>query len=115
TRQKLEEQKGSSSMGRMIMRTNRVVGAFVFILALAAAVVAQTAKPSLDQAIDSLYSVRGFEQVTISPDGSQVAWVQRLSSGGSGIFIQAIGALASQPKRLSASTDQQPHDEGHVA
>ncbi|MBV8894609.1 MAG: hypothetical protein JO266_21965, partial [Acidobacteria bacterium] len=64
---------------------------------------AQTEKSVLDASIDSLYSVRGFEQVAISPNGTQVAWVQRLDGGGSGIFLTATSAPAAPARRITAS------------
>jgi dipeptidyl aminopeptidase/acylaminoacyl peptidase len=92
----------------------RASRAFLFMALTCAAAWAQTAKAALDAAIDSLYSVRGFDEVEISPDGSQVAWVQRLSSGGSGIFVSAT-APAATPRRISAGSDDQPREEGHFA
>jgi dipeptidyl aminopeptidase/acylaminoacyl peptidase len=92
----------------------RASRAFLFMALTCAAAWAQTGKAALDAAIDSLYSVRGFDEVEISPDGSQVAWVQRLSSGGSGIFVSAT-APAATPRRISAGSDDQPREEGHFA
>jgi dipeptidyl aminopeptidase/acylaminoacyl peptidase len=92
-----------------------VVRAIVLTVSLVVCGWAQTSKLSLDAAIDSLYAVRGFEQVAISPDGSQVAWVQRLNSGGSGIFVSASSSPGQAPKRVSAGSDEQPRDEGHIA
>ncbi|MBV9484038.1 MAG: S9 family peptidase [Acidobacteria bacterium] len=76
---------------------------------------AQTEKSVLDASIDSLYSVRGFEQVAISPNGTQVAWVQRLDGGGSGIFLTATSAPAAPARRITASAEHQPHEDGHIA
>jgi dipeptidyl aminopeptidase/acylaminoacyl peptidase len=86
---------------------------FLFMVLACSAALAQSGRPALDAAIDSLHLVRGFEQVAISPDGTQVAWVQRLNSGGSGIFVSST-TPGVQPKRLCTS-DGQPHEEGHFA
>lgn len=94
--------------------TIRAIRAFIFILVTCAAGLAQSGKVSLDAAIDSLYSVSGFEQAGISPDGTQVAWVQRLPSGGSGIYVTA-SAPPAQPRRISAASDDQPREEDHLA
>jgi dipeptidyl aminopeptidase/acylaminoacyl peptidase len=86
-------------------------------LAVAACIPAlgETPKSSLDAAIDSLFSVRGFDQVAISPDGAHIAWVERMKSGGSGIFIAEAQAPSSPPRRLLAGTDARDQDEGHIA
>ena len=88
---------------------------FIFVVAACGSLLAQADRQKLDSALDSLYSVRGFEEVAISPDGTQVGWVQRLNSGGSGIFVNATGAPAEQAKSISATRDNQPSEEGHFA
>src|SRR5947209_2233037 len=72
----------------------RAIRAFVFILLTCATGVAHADRHTLDAGLDSLYSVRGFEEVAISPDGTQVGWVQRLNSGGSGMFVSATNSPA---------------------
>ena len=88
---------------------------FAFVVITCAGLFAQSGKQALDDALNALYSVRGFDQVAVSPDGTQVGWVQRLTSGGSGIFVSAIGLGPSQPKRISAGNDDQSREEGHFA
>jgi dipeptidyl aminopeptidase/acylaminoacyl peptidase len=93
----------------------RAIRAFVFILLTCAAGLAQADRHALDAGLDLLYSVRGFEEVAISPDGTQVGWVQRFNSGGSGIFVSAINSPATPAKRISATSDDQAREEGHFA
>ena len=94
---------------------SRILRVIVIFAIACTAAWAQSGKQALDTALDSLYSVRGFEQVAMSPDGAQVGWVQRLGSGGSGIFVTATKATAEQAKRISAAADEQPREEGHIA
>jgi len=93
----------------------RVVRAFVFVLLTCAPGLARADRHALDAGIESLYSVRGFEEVAISPDGTQVGWSQRLNSGGSGIFVNATNSPATPAKRISAASDDQAREEGHFA
>jgi dipeptidyl aminopeptidase/acylaminoacyl peptidase len=50
-------------------------------------------------------SVKSFRQVTISPDGTHVAWVESLpgEAGGSAIYVQDLEKSGSQPRRVSAA------------
>ncbi len=69
-------------------------------------------KPSIDDALDSLYAVRNFKQVAISPDGKEVAWVESLTGGSSAIYVATRGST-EQPHRISAgdgSTEYAEHD-----
>ncbi|HET7205625.1 MAG TPA: S9 family peptidase [Terriglobales bacterium] len=92
---------------------NQLVLSCSFVL-LCLGVALSQAKPSLDSAIDSLYSVRGFEQVAISPDASRVAWVEHLSGAeGNGIFVVDRRQPSAKPQRVTASPSG--HDEGHIA
>src|ERR1700688_592336 len=64
---------------------------------------------------------QNFDQVTISPDGNRVAWVQAVvnesgeATGGTAIFVQDIQSSNSKPKRISASADSQIAGEGTIA
>ena len=66
-------------------------------------------------------SVRTFDQVAISPDGSRVAWVQAAANasgeltGGSAIYVQDLKASNSKPRRISASGDAQTASEDTLA
>ena len=91
----------------------RTIPVFVSMAVACTAALAQGGRPALDAAIDSLYSVSSFEQVAISPDGTQVAWVERSNSEGSGIFVSST-TPGAQPRRISTSEDE-PHEEGHLA
>ena len=52
-------------------------------------------------------SAKSFRQVTISPDGTHVAWVESLAGegGGSAIYVQDRTASDSQPRRVSVAKD----------
>lgn len=93
----------------------RSIPRLIFIVVACGTLFAQSGKQALDDALNSLYSVRGFDQVAISPDGNQVGWVQRLNSGGSGIFVSGSDSPAEQAKRISAAGDNQAREEGHIA
>ena len=69
-------------------------------------------KSSIDDALDSLYAVRNFKQVAISPDGKEVAWVESLAAGSSAIYVATPGST-EQPRRISAgdgNTEYAEHD-----
>ena len=69
-------------------------------------------KSSIDDALDSLYAVRNFKQVAISPDGKEAAWVESLAGGSSAIYVATPGST-EPPRRISAgdgSTEYAEHD-----
>ena len=69
-------------------------------------------KSSIGDALDSLYAVRNFKQVAISPDGKEVAWVESLAGGNSAIYVATPGSR-EQPRRISAgdgNTEFAEHD-----
>ena len=67
---------------------------------------------SLDAAIDQLFTMRGFEQVAIAPDGTRVAWVEWLPSGNPAIYVGDLSG-SGPPRPITAAGTG--HDEGHVA
>lgn len=77
-------------------------------------------KTALDRMLEELSAVRGFEEVKISPDGAQIAWVERLpskdkdSAAGSAIYVTALGSR-SQPRRVGAGDGKAAYSESHVA
>ncbi len=75
-------------------------------------------KSSIEDALDSLFAVHTFEQVSISPDGKRVAWVKPLRgksekpAGNSAIYVATLGS-SEQPRRISAGdgiTEYTEHD-----
>jgi dipeptidyl aminopeptidase/acylaminoacyl peptidase len=62
---------------------------------------------ALDAILESLRAVREFSQVAISPDGTQVSWVENQGSrGGRGTAIQIADVNSpGQPRRITAATD----------
>ena len=71
-------------------------------------------KASIDDALDSLYAVRNFKQVAISPDGKEVAWVESLAGGGSAIYVATPGST-EQPRRISAGDGKTEYAEHDIA
>src|SRR5205809_3291548 len=74
----------------------------------------------LAETIRTLFGVRVFKQVAISPDGKKVAWVEALAGRGgqtsddSAIYVaDATGARA--PRRITAGTGTSAHAESSVA
>ncbi len=77
-------------------------------------VLAQDPSSNLDTGLQSLFSVRHFEQVAISPDGSRVAYVERVH-GGNSIFVVDRAAVSSPAQRISAASDNNRRDESDIA
>jgi dipeptidyl aminopeptidase/acylaminoacyl peptidase len=77
-------------------------------------------KPSIDDALNSLFAVHTFKQVAISPDGKRVAWVKPLqgkgqeATGNRAIFVATLGSSA-QPRRISAGDGSAEYDEHDIA
>jgi acylaminoacyl-peptidase len=69
-------------------------------------------------ALDALSKVRDFEQVAISPDGAQVAWVELLHdasgapSRNTAIYCGSRSDAAARPKRITVASgnDAREHD-----
>jgi len=74
----------------------------------------------LDDAIHAMFSLHRFQQVTISPDGKSVAWVETLlgpggaPSANSVIFVAGLGAPAAT-KRITAGDGKAAHEEHDLA
>jgi dipeptidyl aminopeptidase/acylaminoacyl peptidase len=74
----------------------------------------------LDEVFKTLSAARGFQQAAISPDGKQVAWVEKLAgrggvdSGNTAIHVAGTGST-SAPRRISASVTGTARAEGNVA
>jgi dipeptidyl aminopeptidase/acylaminoacyl peptidase len=54
---------------------------------------------TLDPVIDSVFALRHFNQVEISPDGKRVAWVE------SAIYVQELSDPSAQPRRIAEGRD----------
>ncbi len=78
-------------------------------------------RTSVDQVIDSLFAVREFKEVAISPDGTRVAWVESLHekdgtpSPNSTIFIADLRSPSAPPRRISAGSGAPDHAEHDIA
>ena len=79
-----------------------------------------TQKRRTDPLIDSLFAVRDFAQVAISPNGKKVAWAETLKeksgapSSNTAIYIANL-ALPGSPKRITAGNGVIPHSEHDLA
>jgi dipeptidyl aminopeptidase/acylaminoacyl peptidase len=66
-------------------------------------------------------AARTFTQVAISPDGSQVAWVEPMAAlgiepgGGSAIYIKDLKSAESQPRRIPATRESSAISDESVA
>jgi dipeptidyl aminopeptidase/acylaminoacyl peptidase len=85
----------------ILSRPTRTV---VFLLAVVCAAAVnnmQAQRSSLEAILDSLYAMRGFTEVAISPDGQRVAWVE-------GRHIHVVRLPGETPSRITAGgTDEQ--------
>src|ERR1700752_2181943 len=75
---------------------------------------AAPARPPLESVLDALEQVRSFRSVDISPDGTRVAWVQRLRSrdGAEVLSTIDVAEIASPAtRRITAASDARAHRE----
>ncbi len=90
---------------------------FVFHLCLLAQ---QKADDSLNDVIHTLFSVKSFEEAVVSPNGQEVAWVQKLvdangvPTGASAIYVSELKPNAA-PRRITAGEAGGSYDENSVA
>jgi dipeptidyl aminopeptidase/acylaminoacyl peptidase len=99
------------------MRKGRTPWAAVFTAA-ALLVAAAPARTSLDAVLDALEQVRGFRGAAISPDGTSVAWVERIRGrdGSDNLSFIDVASIASPvPRRVTAGTDARAHREHSAA
>jgi dipeptidyl aminopeptidase/acylaminoacyl peptidase len=67
-----------------------------------------TTADSLGRFLDTLAAVRSFREVTLSPDGRHVAWVESLGARGeergrgSALFVAYLGSPDAPPRRVTA-------------
>jgi dipeptidyl aminopeptidase/acylaminoacyl peptidase len=86
----------------------------------AAALLVAAAPPrtSLDAVLDALEQVRSFRGAAISPDGTSVAWVERIRGrdGAENLsFIDVAAVARPVARRVTAGTDARAHREHSVA
>jgi dipeptidyl aminopeptidase/acylaminoacyl peptidase len=97
------------------MKKTLVLRAVAVLIAYSAAAYAQgSATANLDNSLQSLFAVRHFEQVAISPDGAHVAYVER-ANGGNAIYVADRKTPSAAPQHISAAADGSHHDENGVA
>ena len=99
------------------MRTGRTSRAAT-LAATALLVAAAPARSSLDAVLDALEQVRAFRGAAISPDGTSVAWVERIRGrdGNENLSFIDVAAIARPvPRRLTAGTDARAHREHSAA
>jgi dipeptidyl aminopeptidase/acylaminoacyl peptidase len=72
---------------------------------------------SLGKLLDSLSAVRRYSEVTLSPDGRRIAWVENLPTKDddpardSAVFVAEVGPPAGEPRRITAGDGRTPHAE----
>ena len=108
----------------MNRKTISIVGILlIFAVAapLASAEMKASAKKPLNPNIDSLFTVRHFKQVAISPDASHLAWVQELQgkngapSPNSAVFVTDLKKTGTKPLRITAGNGAVEHAEHDIA
>ncbi|HEY6333556.1 MAG TPA: hypothetical protein VI756_29820, partial [Blastocatellia bacterium] len=77
-------------------------------------------KPSIEQAVNSLFAVQDYAGTAISPDGRHVAWIDVLKrngveTGGTAIYVRAIDAAQTAPRRITAGAAATSHTETDIA
>ena len=101
------------------MNNSRAVpGATALLMLCLAPLAARAALSDAASAVEALSKVRDFEQVAISPDGSQVAWVELLRdasgapSRNTAIYCKSRNDAAAKPNRISVASgrDAKEHD-----
>ncbi len=94
------------------------VASAVFALALAGPVPARAVltRPAVDAVLDSLAKVRGPHDVALSPDGTRVAWVERVRApdGGERSLIRLARVDGTGERVLSVASDGRLHRERDV-
>jgi dipeptidyl aminopeptidase/acylaminoacyl peptidase len=66
----------------------------------------------VEEAIRTMFASKTFEQAAISPDGKQVAWVERISPVETAILVSAV--QGGTPRRITASAAGK-HSEDSIA
>jgi dipeptidyl aminopeptidase/acylaminoacyl peptidase len=105
----------------MQRRPERFLAALSTLLLSNALLFAAPQKPSLDQVLDSLFAVREFKEVAISPDGQRVAWVESLhapngaASLNSAIHVADVAATSKPPRRITAGDGKTAYAEHDIA
>ncbi|HEV3256530.1 MAG TPA: S9 family peptidase [Gemmataceae bacterium] len=101
------------------------LAAILTLLLLGGEAVAGPKRPApaspLDRLMDSLFAVRTFGQVALSPDGSRLAWVEALPgkdqapSDDSAIYVLDLRSGSAKPCRVTAGNDTAAHAEHDMA
>ena len=89
----------------------RWIGGLLAAVCLGAAA---PSRPSLESVLDAIEQVRSFRGAAISPDGTRVAWVERIRSreGTDHLSVIDVADIASpSPRRLTAARDARAHRE----
>jgi dipeptidyl aminopeptidase/acylaminoacyl peptidase len=75
---------------------------------------------SIEEAVNSLFSVQDYAGVAISPDGRRVAWVEALKkngipSGRTAIYVDSVAGEQSSRHRITAGNGKVPCTEADLA
>src|SRR4051794_468893 len=100
----------------------RCLPACLLLFLLAGDVSARPDRPApVDRLLDTLFQVRTYSEVALSPDGKQVAWVESIpgekhaASSHTAIHVARLDAAAEKPRRLTAGKADRFHKESGLA
>src|ERR1700758_3684601 len=91
--------------------SSRFLFALLSCLLPFAAARAQARGSSIDETLSMLARVRTFDGVSVSPDGSRVAWVETAPGGGDAIYVEELNAQGARPRRVTAGDGSAAYDE----
>ncbi len=105
----------------MLTRTMLTLGLLLAGLCSAVPGVARSQKPALDSSFDALFAMQAIREVTISPDGQRVAWVESLHGAKgaplphSAIYVRTLSTPEAKPTRITADCGNQACEEHDIA
>ena len=109
-------------MSKSLSGSAKLISTFFLFTVLSPFALAQTKaaqdstsakKPSNDALMHTLFSAHGFGQVSISPDGKRVAWVET-AAGKSSLFVSSTSS-GDKPRRITAGPVTGQHSEDSPA
>src|SRR5712691_5863616 len=102
------------------MKTTFAVLCVFLLIFFATALPVPAAVSDVAGSVKALSEIRDFEQVTISPDGAEVAWVELLRdasgapSRNTAIYCRSRNESSATPRRISAASGKTA-TEHHIA
>jgi dipeptidyl aminopeptidase/acylaminoacyl peptidase len=95
-----------------------VLAAATPVLAAAPPTTPAATRPSTASVLSALSGVVPFREVALSPDGTRVAWVEKVRAADGSDLLSVIRVSArdgSEPRTISATRDHRPHRERDLA